>query len=59
MSSKHSAPSGPLAVLAQLHVGHTSRFESDDLWDAEFLRHLGLLKVSGRPVIDGYYAFRR
>lgn len=33
-------------------------FQSDDLWDAEVLRHFGLFKMSGKPVIDGYYAFR-
>lgn len=34
-------------------------FSSDDLWDAEVLRHLGLMKMGDRPVIHGYFAFRR
>jgi hypothetical protein len=33
-------------------------FESTELWDAEFLRHIGLMKMSGRPLVDGYYALR-
>jgi len=32
---------------------------SEEFWDAEVLRHLGLLKVSGRPVMEGYYALRK
>jgi hypothetical protein len=33
-------------------------FESNELWDAEILRHLGLMKMGGRPLVDGYYAMR-
>lgn len=34
-------------------------FRSEELWDAEVLRHLGLLKISGAPVMEGYYAFQQ
>lgn len=47
-----------LAVEIEYPSGERATFTSDDLWDAEVLRHLGLMKASGRPVVDGYYAFR-
>jgi hypothetical protein len=37
--------------------GSTIEFESDNLWDAEVLRHVGMMKRGGRPVLHGYYAF--
>jgi hypothetical protein len=37
----------------------TQDFASTELWDAEFLRHLGLAKLAGRPLIDGYYAYAK
>ncbi len=40
-------------------AGKAIHFESDELWDAEVLRHFGLAKLSGSPFIDGYYAFRK
>ncbi len=36
--------------------GQTDTFESDDLWDAEVLRHFGMMKMHGKPILDGYYA---
>ena len=33
-------------------------YESQDISDAVFLRHLGIAKVNDRPVFDGYYALR-
>ena len=38
--------------------GGESTFEMEDVWDFEVLRHLGTAKLSGRPLVDGYYAFR-
>lgn len=32
---------------------------SEEIWDADFLRHLGLMKAGDRPIVDGYYAFTR
>lgn len=48
-----------LAIEIELPNGQTQSFESDDLWDAEVLRHFGMAKRAERPILDGYYAFRR
>jgi hypothetical protein len=34
-------------------------YESDDIDDAALLRHLGIMKMDGQPVFDGFYAIRR
>ncbi|GEM_PF-5044288 len=31
-------------------------FDSTDIWDAEVLRHFGLMKLGDEPIIAGYYA---
>ncbi len=33
-------------------------FSSDSLWDFAVLRHLGMLTIDGKPVLDGYFALR-
>ena len=38
--------------------GSEEAFESDDLWDAHVLRHLGFMKIGDEPVLDGFYALR-
>ena len=48
-----------LEVTVSFNTGASARFQSSELWDAEALRHFGLMKASGKPVIDGYYAFRK
>lgn len=48
-----------LEIEVETASGESVRFQSDELWDAEVLRHFGLAKLSGAPVIDGYYAFRK
>ena len=48
-----------LEVVVSFDSGESARFQSAELWDAEALRHFGLMKSSGKPVIDGYYAFRK
>jgi hypothetical protein len=48
-----------LDVEVQFDSGEAATFSSDDLWDAEVLRHFGLMKLSGKPVVDGYFAFRK
>lgn len=47
-----------LVVTIRLLSGEEETFESDESWDAEVLRHFGLAKAGGRPLIDGYYTFR-
>ncbi|HYO65530.1 MAG TPA: hypothetical protein VEU33_05560 [Archangium sp.] len=48
-----------LTIDVELSDGRSLRFESEDLWDAEVLRHFGMTKRGGRPILEGYYAFRR
>lgn len=46
-----------LHAVIELADGHKEEFDSHDLWDAEVLRHFGLMKMGNRPLIHGYYAF--
>jgi hypothetical protein len=48
-----------LEIEVETESGESACFQSNELWDAEVLRHFGLAKLSGAPVIDGYYAFRK
>lgn len=48
-----------LVVRVGFPTGEESEFTTDDLWDFEVLRHFGLMKISGLPAVDGYYAFRK
>lgn len=36
-------------------VGETT-FDSTDIWDAEVIRHFGLMQLGDKPIIAGYYA---
>jgi hypothetical protein len=47
--------SARLEISVEYDSGRSSRFESDDLWDAEALRHFGIFKMDNKPVLDGYY----
>jgi len=48
-----------VSLSVELEEGGERRlFESNDLWDAQVLRHFGLMKAGNKPVIDGYYASR-
>ncbi len=48
-----------LTVSIEFDSGENATFESGELWDAEALRHFGLMKMGEKPVIDGYYAFKK
>jgi hypothetical protein len=48
-----------LHVTLQFGPNNDIPFSSTEHWDAEVLRHLGFAKIGGRPLIDGYFAFRR
>lgn len=37
--------------------GQTHRFESSVVWDAEILRHMGIMTLGKKPVLHGFYAF--
>ncbi len=47
-----------LEIAIEDREAGVQRFESTEIWDAEVLRHFGLMKVGEKPIIDGYYAFR-
>ena len=38
-------------------TARTLAFETNELYDVEVLRHFGIMKSRGRPVLHGYYAF--
>ncbi|XXY51963.1 hypothetical protein WME91_12550 [Sorangium sp. So ce269] len=48
-----------LRITVEYETGEQATFSSDDGWDVEVLRHFGIMKLGGKPVIDGYYAFRK
>lgn len=38
-------------------TGQVLTFESDLVWDAEILRHLGIMAMGKKPILHGFYAF--
>lgn len=38
-------------------TGETHDFSSNHVYDVELLRHMGIMTLSGRPVLTGFYAF--
>lgn len=46
-----------LRIVLTDNVHEELIFETDEIWDAEVLRHFGIMKSSGLPVLHGYYAF--
>jgi hypothetical protein len=54
-----------LTIKLLLNLGDTLRsdyetvqtFTSNELWDLEMLKHVGLIKRGGQPLISGYYSF--
>ncbi len=47
-----------LTVTLQNHItGQALVFESDRVWDAEILRHLGSMTMGKKPILHGFYAF--
>jgi hypothetical protein len=48
-----------LSVTVEYESGEKATFASEDVWDVEAIRHFGLMKLSGAPVIDGFYALRK
>lgn len=47
-----------LHVTVQFGPNKDILFRSTEFWDSEVLHHLGFAKIDGRPLIDGYFAFR-
>jgi hypothetical protein len=46
-------------VLESPYGEEDEPYDSTDIGDFALLRHLGSLTISGLPVFDGFYAFRR
>jgi hypothetical protein len=44
-------------VLSDSTTGRELTFSSDNTWDAEILRHIGIMTASAKPVLHGFYAF--
>lgn len=38
-------------------TGQDMEFRSDLVWDAEILRHLGIMTMGKKPILHGFYAF--
>jgi hypothetical protein len=45
-------------TLASPRNGTAEEYETDDISDASLLRHLGIMKIDGQPVFDGFYPLR-
>jgi hypothetical protein len=47
-----------LTVSVQYDIsGQELTFTSDLVWDAEILRHLGIMMMGKKPILHGFYAF--
>jgi hypothetical protein len=38
-------------------TGETHAFSSSAVYDVEILRHMGIMTLSGKPILTGFYAF--
>jgi len=45
-------------VLEHNVTGQQLEFSSNVVWDAEVLRHLGIMTMGKKPILHGFYAFR-
>jgi hypothetical protein len=48
-----------LVVRTETAYGEPAEFTSRDPWDFRLFRHIGILGIGDRPILDGYYALRR
>jgi hypothetical protein len=48
-----------LVIETETSSGEQATFTSQDLWDFRLFRHIGLLGIDERPILDGYYALRK
>lgn len=44
-----------LKVKLELKSGKKIDFSSDSIWDAEVVRHFGVMMMSGKPIFTGYF----
>ncbi len=47
-----------LLIQTETPYGERAEFVSRSLWDFRLFRHIGILGVGDRPILDGYYALR-
>ena len=45
-------------VELEMPSGESLLFKSKEFWDFEALRHFGMMKVGGKPILDGYFSFK-
>jgi len=43
-------------VVEETSTGKTYTFDSNTIWDIEILRHMGIMTLSKKPVLAGFYA---
>jgi hypothetical protein len=48
-----------LVVQTETPYGETAGFASNNAWDFRLFRHIGLLGIDDRAILDGYYALRQ
>ena len=46
-----------VVILMEPVTGQEHSFSSSLVWDVELLRHMGIMALSGKPVLHGFYAF--
>jgi hypothetical protein len=51
--------SSRLKVIVAFADDREHEFDSAEHWDAEVLHHFGIAKLGERPLLDGYFAFRK
>jgi hypothetical protein len=47
-----------LLAVTVVYKGVAKNFTSDNHWDFEMLRHVGTMKLGGKPLLHGYFGFR-
>lgn len=45
-------------TVSILYNGVAKTFTSDNHWDFEVLRHVGMMKMGGKPLLHGYFGYR-
>jgi hypothetical protein len=55
----HRQQSFKLRVTLESHDGDDDEiYESEKIQDFALLRHVGILEISGKPVLDGFYPLK-
>jgi hypothetical protein len=54
---RHKTSVSLRVVLENNVTGQELKFASNVVWDAEVLRHLGIMTMGKKPILHGFYAF--